>query len=87
MIPNYLDALLGEMEWYAKKIHPTEVVKSIYFGGGTPSLLEPAQIDRILSTVQKYFYLSDHPEITLGQIRVPYLTTILNPFTSWGSTV
>ena len=80
LIPNYLDALLGEMEWYAKKIHPTEVVKSIYFGGGTPSLLEPAQIDRILSTVQKYFYLSDHPEITLeanpGTISHDYFKSI-----------
>jgi oxygen-independent coproporphyrinogen-3 oxidase len=80
LIPNYLEALLGEMEWYAKRIHPTEVVKSIYFGGGTPSLLEPAQIGRILSTVQKYFYLSDHPEITLeanpGTISQDYFKSI-----------
>ena len=35
---------------------------SLYFGGGTPSLLTPAQIDKIISKIQK-LNLSWHPEI------------------------
>jgi oxygen-independent coproporphyrinogen-3 oxidase len=80
LIPSYLDALLHEIEWYAKRIHPTEVVKSIYFGGGTPSLLEPAQIGRILSTIREYFYLLNSVEITLeanpGTISCDFLKSI-----------
>ena len=82
LIPNYLDAMLREMEWNAKRIHPTEEVKSIYFGGGTPSLLEPAQIGRILSTIQEYFHLSKNIEITLeanpGTISRDYFKSIHN---------
>ena len=37
---------------------------TIYFGGGTPSLLSPGQISRIIEEVYKYFRLTD-PEITL----------------------
>ncbi len=80
LIPDYLDALLREVEWYADKMNPTELVKSIYFGGGTPSLLEPGQIESILTTIRKNFSLTDDPEITLeanpGTITREYLKSI-----------
>src|SRR5690349_13430959 len=40
-------------------------VDTIYFGGGTPSLLAPAQLDRILATVHEQFAIDPDSEITL----------------------
>lgn len=40
-------------------------IKTIYFGGGTPSLIDNNSIESILITVQKNFNLSDHVECTI----------------------
>jgi len=40
-------------------------VQSIYFGGGTPSLFSPDQIDQILSTINHCFTLEHDAEITM----------------------
>jgi oxygen-independent coproporphyrinogen-3 oxidase len=42
-----------------------EIIETVYFGGGTPSLLQPAQAGRILQEAAKYFSLSGDCEITL----------------------
>jgi oxygen-independent coproporphyrinogen-3 oxidase len=38
---------------------------TIYFGGGTPSLLEPKQVEKILTTVRKKFDVAADAEITM----------------------
>ena len=40
-------------------------VDTIYFGGGTPSLLRPSQLDRILLALHDHFEIDNSPEITL----------------------
>lgn len=40
-------------------------VDTIYFGGGTPSLLDPAQLERILAVVNDRFEVAEAAEITL----------------------
>jgi oxygen-independent coproporphyrinogen-3 oxidase len=42
-----------------------KVVDTIYFGGGTPSLLKLDEIEQILSTIYENFERSNNPEITL----------------------
>lgn len=42
-----------------------EPIKTIYFGGGTPSLLEGSEIDLILKTVKENYKVDTHCEITL----------------------
>ena len=41
-----------------------ETVETVYFGGGTPSLLEPATDAALISDLKKKFPFSDDPEIT-----------------------
>src|SRR6185436_17850526 len=40
-------------------------VDTVYFGGGTPSLLSPSQLDLVLSAVRHNFDVDDGSEITL----------------------
>lgn len=42
-----------------------EEVRTIYFGGGTPSLLKPSEIAGILDVLYKNFKIIENPEITL----------------------
>jgi oxygen-independent coproporphyrinogen-3 oxidase len=48
-----------------KKYLKGEPVETIYFGGGTPSLLHPDELQSILKTIQDNFQLIDFLEITL----------------------
>ncbi|WP_338237544.1 radical SAM family heme chaperone HemW [Persicobacter diffluens] len=43
----------------------TETVETIYFGGGTPSLLSPEELSQIIEAIYKNFTLIPQPEITL----------------------
>ncbi len=42
-----------------------ETVETIYFGGGTPSLLTNNELDLIITTVYKHYKVAEQPEITL----------------------
>lgn len=44
---------------------PDRVLETIYFGGGTPSLLEENEIRFLLAKASGYFSIADDPEITL----------------------
>lgn len=58
------NALLKEIE-LQKNYLGDEKVETIYFGGGTPSLLSNDEINKVLSEISRYFQIADHPEITL----------------------
>jgi len=59
-----VNALCRELE-LRKEEFADEIVETIYFGGGTPSVLETDEIERLLNTVHKHYVVVDHPEITL----------------------
>lgn len=59
---NYVKALCNEIEYRLKKYGDCEI-KSIYAGGGTPSLLSPEQITLLWNTLCKY-RLADNLEYT-----------------------
>ena len=44
---------------------PAAPLKSIYFGGGTPSLLSPEEIGNLISSVRDHFTVNEQAEITL----------------------
>lgn len=41
------------------------VIQTIYFGGGTPSLLSLEELEQILTVVMSHFSIAQNPEITL----------------------
>jgi len=62
--PEMLQALKREIQLRKGELHE-EQVKTIYFGGGTPSLLEIGEIEGIIHEIQKNFSVAQNPEITL----------------------
>ena len=60
---RYVDALVKEIA-LARSIVGDQQVTTIFFGGGTPTLLPSSEIARILDAVQRQFRLSDDVEIT-----------------------
>ena len=62
-VPGFMDALRREMRLTAQKAPGP--FDSVYFGGGTPSLLGPHRIQILLDAVEGLYRLSPTPEITL----------------------
>lgn len=58
------NALLADMR-HERAVSPAEPLDSIFFGGGTPSLMPPALVERLLSEAQQLWGFSDGIEITL----------------------
>lgn len=59
-----INAIRREIELRAAYLEDKKV-ESIYFGGGTPSLLEADEIAQIIDTIGKHFDIANHAEITL----------------------
>jgi oxygen-independent coproporphyrinogen III oxidase len=75
-IPAYLNAIKTEMAAYKGG----ERVCSIYFGGGTPTLLNAGQIGDVLKTINSLFTVSPIAEISIeanpGTVDEAYLACI-----------
>src|SRR5215813_4702132 len=71
MIPTYVDALCKEIEYVGRvALSDSEGrietnAHTIFFGGGTPSLLSPKQFESILKTIRNNFTLTNDVEITI----------------------
>jgi oxygen-independent coproporphyrinogen III oxidase len=76
----FVQALCTELEHYAATYASREPVETIYFGGGTPSLLHPDEIQRIMETILMHYDAVDVREVTLelnpGDVDLDYLRNI-----------
>ncbi|MGB0980751.1 MAG: radical SAM family heme chaperone HemW [Winogradskyella sp.] len=61
---DLINALIKELELRNTEFKNT-TVETIYFGGGTPSLLTNTELQSIINSVYKNYEVSDNPEITL----------------------
>ena len=59
----FVDTLIQEIA--LQKSYIKEPIETIYFGGGTPSLLEEAQLNEILAAIDAHFEIADVIECTL----------------------
>ena len=62
-IDAFVKALVKEVE--LQKNYLTHAVETIYFGGGTPSLLADIHLDQILNALHKHFNIAPKHEFTL----------------------
>jgi len=62
---SYLNSLIKEIDFYSEKCSKGREIISIYFGGGTPSFMEPNYIGRIIEHVKSNFSVKRNAEITM----------------------
>src|SRR5437867_7024331 len=58
---RYVEAVVQEIA----RAHPGRPADTIFFGGGTPSLLEPAEIRRIIEACVESFDVAADREVTI----------------------
>lgn len=79
----YIEAVLDEIAIWAQRF-PTLHANTLYFGGGTPSLLPPSGIAAIIAAVQREFGLPGDAEITLEANPGAIDLTLLSDFHTSG---
>lgn len=62
---DYVDQMLVHLQREAGTGLWSEPFATVFFGGGTPSLLEPKEVERILAAVLRLFKVSEDVEISL----------------------
>lgn len=60
----YAEGLVAELAWHASQTRD-RVVESVFFGGGTPSLMDPRCVDMVLNAIAKYWTVAETVEITM----------------------
>lgn len=75
LLPDYLDRLAEEIAMTGQVASELGLkLESVYFGGGTPGVLEAPQMDRLLSGIEKAFDLSSVREYTVEAGRPDTIT-------------
>ena len=62
---KYCQALTEEIKEAARALQPGPSVRSVFFGGGTPSVLTARQTDRLMQCIKKEFSLAPDVEISM----------------------
>lgn len=80
LIPAYVDALITEIRYVATASGTRLPVHTIFFGGGTPSLLPVDKVTKILEAINQTYALTSDAEITLeanpGTLRLETLQAL-----------
>lgn len=63
-MPDYVSALLKEMEVASQKLKPDSEIQTIFLGGGTPTTLPTELLEKILTQTKQLFPLAPDCEIT-----------------------
>jgi oxygen-independent coproporphyrinogen-3 oxidase len=80
---RYVLGLVNEIQSW-REVERAEAVDSIYFGGGTPSLLSPFQLETLLEAVRGRFKVSTDAEVTMEMNPGTVTTETLAEFRSLG---
>ena len=70
---EYMDALCKELDYLADKFRHKKL-NTVYIGGGTPTTLNPAQMDRLLTKIQTAFDAAHLQEFTVEAGRPDSIT-------------
>jgi oxygen-independent coproporphyrinogen III oxidase len=64
-VSAFLNSLKKEIKYFSQLYSEDRIFTSIFFGGGTPSLMVPHYLEEILHHLKKYFNVDDKAEITM----------------------
>jgi len=69
----YVDCVIRELEYVAES-HGHKILDSVYIGGGTPTTLEPEQLERLLGKLKSLFDFRTVKEFTVEAGRADSIT-------------
>ncbi len=72
-VDQYIDCVIREMEFVSRQ-YGDKVLDTVYIGGGTPTTLEPEQLDRLLCNLKTLFDFSTVQEFTVEAGRADSIT-------------
>jgi len=79
LVVPFVDALIEEIKSYRNHPFSEQIIKTVYIGGGTPSLLSHGQLKQIFNALQDVFKI-DAEEVTLemnpDDVSVDYLKSL-----------
>lgn len=81
-VERYVGSLCSEIQNSKFKIQHS--VDTVYFGGGTPSLLAPSQVEKILSSINSVFSVESNAEITMEMNPATVTAETLREYRSLG---
>jgi len=64
LIPQYIKALGQEVDWVGQRHAGQMTIDSIFFGGGTPTMLNTGQFETILQQIRRTFVVEEDCEVT-----------------------
>jgi oxygen-independent coproporphyrinogen III oxidase len=85
VVHDYVGLVVREIQLWSQRqgalfLPSNPVFDSIYFGGGTPSLLVPSEIERIIGACYRSSVIAPSPEITIeinpNSCNLPWLTDV-----------
>jgi len=80
LVQPYVDALIAEMALWSSVLRGRRIA-TVFFGGGTPSLLPIEELERTISAIHDGFALEPEAEVTLeanpGTVDLEYLRRLL----------
>ncbi len=62
---EYFKTLVEEIKFRASQYFMVHEVRTIFFGGGTPSLVKTEYLAKVLNAISKFFQVTEKPEITI----------------------
>ena len=80
LIPSYMEALRQEIKFVALSAPERLPVHTVFFGGGTPSLLPVDEYEKVFTTLHEFFNLANNAEVTIeanpGTLSLTYLQNL-----------
>ena len=64
-VPGAVDAYLDRLEFQFERLEPAEPCETVYFGGGTPTLLSEMQLERLFSMTARALRPDSETEISI----------------------
>ena len=77
LIPRYMQALRQELKFVALSAPARLPIHTIFFGGGTPSLISAVEFERVFKSISEFYNLIKDVEVTIeanpGTLSLEYL--------------
>lgn len=62
---RYVKAVINEIKIYNESLETNYIVDTIYFGGGTPTIISPLSLSKILDEIKSVFKVEENSEISI----------------------